>query len=174
MAHALLTGKRFIYPIRNKVRSKILWDESGHEPQLRAVHADGATAKSAQMGGEARPSGSGVGLMHRLRLRFVNEGEFNTIGLGSGLWLGSGLGSGFFGRGVFEKFFLAVRGMTENHKLFRFDMVLVNHVTYQLDGSAGRQFPMVGIESSQKGAFIYMARHQKLLTKRFQNRGQFI
>ena len=56
-------GKRFIYPIR-----KILFlDESGHEPQLRAVHADGATAKSAKMGGEARPSGSGVGLMHRLR-----------------------------------------------------------------------------------------------------------
>ena len=42
-------------------------DESGHEPQLRAVHADGATAKEAKMGGEARPSGSGVGLMHRLR-----------------------------------------------------------------------------------------------------------
>ena len=41
-------------------------DESGHEPQLRAVHASGATAKEAKMGGEARPSGSGVGLMHRL------------------------------------------------------------------------------------------------------------
>ena len=49
--------KRFIYPIR-KV---LFWDESGHEPQLRAVHADGATAKSAKMGGEARPSGSGWG-----------------------------------------------------------------------------------------------------------------
>ena len=49
-------GKRFIYPIR-----KVLFlDESGHEPQLRAVHADGATAKEAKMGGEARPSGSGV------------------------------------------------------------------------------------------------------------------
>ena len=56
--------KRFIYPIR-KV---LFWDESGHEPQLRAVHADGATAKSAKMGGKARPSGSGVGLMHRLPL----------------------------------------------------------------------------------------------------------
>ena len=57
-----LERKRFIYPIR-----KVLFlDESGHEPQLRAVHADGATAKSAKMGGEARPSGSGVGLMHRL------------------------------------------------------------------------------------------------------------
>ena len=54
--------KRFIYPIR-----KVLFlDESGHEPQLRAVHASGATAKEAKMGGEARPSGSGVGLMHRL------------------------------------------------------------------------------------------------------------
>ena len=47
------------------------WNESGHEPQLRAVHADGATAKSAKMGGEARPSGSGVGLMHRLRCSLV-------------------------------------------------------------------------------------------------------
>ena len=55
--------KRFIYPIR-----KFLFlDESGHEPQLRAVHADGATAKEAKMGGEARPSGSELGLMHRLR-----------------------------------------------------------------------------------------------------------
>ena len=60
-------GKRFIYPIR-----KVLFlDESGHEPQLRAVHADGATAKSAKMGGEARPSGLGVGLMYRLRPLFV-------------------------------------------------------------------------------------------------------
>ena len=58
-----LERKRFIYPIR-----KVLFlDKSGHEPQLRAVHADGATAKEAKMGGEARPSGSGVGLMHRLR-----------------------------------------------------------------------------------------------------------
>ena len=58
----LFRCKRFIYPIR-----KVLFlDESGHEPQLRAVHADGAIAKSAKMGGEARPSGSGVGLMHRL------------------------------------------------------------------------------------------------------------
>ena len=49
--------KRFIYPIR-----KVLFlDESGHEPQLRAVHASGATAKEAKMGGKARPSGSGVG-----------------------------------------------------------------------------------------------------------------
>ena len=61
--------KRFIYPIR-----KVLFlDESGHEPQLRAVHASGATAKEAKMGGEARPSGSGVGLMHRLRLMFVRR-----------------------------------------------------------------------------------------------------
>ena len=60
-------GKRFIYPIR-----KVLFlDESGHEPQLRAVHASGATAKEAKMGGEARPSGSGVGLMHRLPLLSV-------------------------------------------------------------------------------------------------------
>ena len=50
------------------LRKVLFWDESGHEPQLRAVHADGATAKSAKMGGEARPSGSGVGLMHRLPL----------------------------------------------------------------------------------------------------------
>ena len=58
-------GKRFIYPI-----CKVLFlDESGHESQLRAVHADGATAKEAKMGGEARPSGSGVGLMHRLHLK---------------------------------------------------------------------------------------------------------
>ena len=57
-----VSRKRFIYPIR-----KFLFlDESGHEPHLRAVHADGATAKEAKMGGEARPSGSGVGLMHRL------------------------------------------------------------------------------------------------------------
>ena len=62
MRPTLVSRKRFIYPIR-----KVLFlDESGHEPQLRAVHADGATAKSAKMGGEARPSGSGVGLMHRL------------------------------------------------------------------------------------------------------------
>ena len=61
--------KRFIYPIR-----KVLFlDESGHEPQLRAVHADGATAKEAKMGGEARPSGSGVGLMHRLLLFHVGQ-----------------------------------------------------------------------------------------------------
>ena len=70
-AHAKMTargGKRFIYPIR-----KVLFlDESGHEPQLRAVHADGATAKSAKMGGEARPSGSGVGLMHRLLVAYQN------------------------------------------------------------------------------------------------------
>ena len=48
------------------IRKVLFLDESGHEPQLRAVHADGATAKEAKMGGEARPSGSGVGLMHRL------------------------------------------------------------------------------------------------------------
>ena len=64
----LFYRKRFIYPIR-----KVLFlDESGHEPQLRAVHADGATAKSAKMGGEARPSGSGVGLMHRLRFIYCD------------------------------------------------------------------------------------------------------
>ena len=62
LVSGLFIRKRFIYPIR-----KVLFlDESGHEPQLRAVHADGAIAKSAKMGGEARPSGSGVGLMHRL------------------------------------------------------------------------------------------------------------
>ena len=61
-------------PLRAWVYSfgKVLFlDESGHEPQLRAVHADGATAKSAKMGGEARPSGSGVGLMHRLLRAWV-------------------------------------------------------------------------------------------------------
>ena len=78
-----LKRKRFIYPIR-----KVLFlDESGHEPQLRAVHASGATAKEAKMGGEARPSGSGVGLMHRLRSNMVNgnilsHNCFAALGLG--------------------------------------------------------------------------------------------
>ena len=67
ICHDMFSCKRFIYPIR-----KFLFlDESGHEPQLRAVHADGATAKSAKMGGEARPSGSEVGLMHRLCFLYI-------------------------------------------------------------------------------------------------------
>ena len=56
--------------LQHFIEHLLFLDESGHEPQLRAVHADGATAKEAKMGGEARPSGSGVGLMHRLRYCF--------------------------------------------------------------------------------------------------------